>query len=60
MDYDKQLQFIPTSVMRRDRIILPLSEILLKGFLLFRERERAQQSAPCAFLPDPRDCSDLN
>lgn len=60
MDYDKQLQFVPTSVMRRDRIILPLSEVLLKGFLLFRERERVQQLAPCAFLPDPCNCSDLN
>lgn len=45
MDYDTQLQYVPTSVMWRDKIILPLSKILFKGFLFFREGERKERNS---------------
>lgn len=45
MDYDTQLQYVPTSVMRRDKIILPLSKILFKSFLFFREGERKERNS---------------
>lgn len=59
MDYDTQLQYIPTSVIWRDKIILPLSEALFKEFFAF-QRKGKSVTAPCAFLHDPCNVSSLN
>lgn len=42
MDCNTQLQYIPTSVMWKDKIILPLFKINFKRFLFFREGERKE------------------
>lgn len=42
MDCGTQLQYVPTSVMWRDKIILPLSKIHFKSVLFFGEGEREE------------------